>query len=48
VTGTAGIVVAAHRAGLVAGVRDTLDLMRREGYYLSDALLDEAARQAGE
>ena len=31
-----------------AEVRPVLEEMRRRGYWLSDALLDEAARLAGE
>jgi predicted nucleic acid-binding protein len=48
VTGTAGVLLRAKEAGLVAEVRSLLESMRAEGYYLSDALIDLAAKLAGE
>jgi len=48
VTGTAGILVEIKRAGLLPAVRPILEEIRRRGYYLSDALIDTAARLAGE
>lgn len=48
VTGVAGVLLRAKEAGLLSQVRSTLEAMRREGYWLSDDLLDTAARLAGE
>jgi uncharacterized protein len=48
VTGTAGLLVQAKQAGLIPQIRPLLDAMRQAGYYLSDALLEVAARLAGE
>jgi predicted nucleic acid-binding protein len=45
VKGTAGLLVEAHRRGLVDDVRTILLDLRRDGYYLSDAVI-EAARLA--
>ncbi|MCX6359670.1 MAG: DUF3368 domain-containing protein [Armatimonadetes bacterium] len=46
VTGTVGVVVAAHGAGLVRDVRVALTAMRDNGYYFTDHVIDEAARMA--
>lgn len=48
VTGVTGVLIRAKETGLLSQVRPTLEAMRREGYWLSDALLDTAARLAGE
>jgi predicted nucleic acid-binding protein len=48
VTGSAGVLIRAKEAGLVPHVRPLLEEMRRNGYFLSDALLDVAASLAGE
>ncbi len=45
VKGTAGLLVEAYRRGLVDDVRTILLDLRRDGYYLSDAVI-EAARLA--
>lgn len=45
VKGTAGLLVEAYRRGLVDDVHSTLLGLRREGYFLSDAVI-EAARLA--
>ena len=46
VKGTAGILLAAHHAGLVADLRTTLDTLRSHSFWLSDriyaAILDQA------
>ena len=44
ITGTVGILVRAWQSGLVEDVCPLLDEMRRQGYWLSDELLDLAAR----
>ncbi|MCS6908190.1 MAG: DUF3368 domain-containing protein [Anaerolineales bacterium] len=48
VAGVAGVLIRAKEAGLLSQVRPLLEAMRREGYWLSDAVLDTAARLAGE
>ena len=48
VRGSAGILVAAKRAGFVPAIRPLLESMRRHGYYLSDRLVGAACRKAGE
>lgn len=42
VKGTAGILVEAHRRGLLNDVRTTLLDLRRAGYFLSDAVIEAA------
>jgi predicted nucleic acid-binding protein len=48
VKGSAGILVAAKRAGLVPRVRPLLEAMIDHGYFLSGRLLERALREAGE
>ena len=48
VKGSAGVLVSAKRAGLIAEVRPLLETMIREGYFLSSRLIDRATREAGE
>jgi predicted nucleic acid-binding protein len=48
VKGTAGILVAAKRAGLIAEVRPLLASMVGKGYFLSRRLIARAASEAGE
>ena len=48
VTGVAGVLLQAKEAALIPAVRPLLDEMRRQGYWLSDELLDVAARLARE
>ena len=48
VKGTAGILVAAKRNGLVSEVRPWLESMRSQGYHLSQRLINRAAAEAGE
>lgn len=47
-TGTAGVLVRAKREGLIIAVTPLLQQMRHNGYYISDAVLEEARRRAGE
>jgi predicted nucleic acid-binding protein len=44
--GTAGILVEAHRRGLLDDLRATLDGLKREGYFLADAVIDAACKAA--
>lgn len=48
VKGSAGILVSAKRAGMLAAVRPLLERMCGQGYYLSQRLIDRAAEEAGE
>jgi hypothetical protein len=48
ITGLAGVLIRAKEAGLIAAVRPLLEEIRQRGYWLSDELLDVAARLAGE
>lgn len=48
VRGSAGILVAAKRAGLLSEVRPLLEHLIREGYYLSPRIVERAAAEAGE
>jgi len=48
ITGLAGVLIRAKETGLIPSVRPLLDEIRRQGYWLSDELLDIAARLAGE
>jgi len=46
VKGTAGLIVEAHRRGLLDDVRSTLLDLRRAGYFLSDAVIEAACAAA--
>jgi predicted nucleic acid-binding protein len=48
VTGLAGVLVRAKECGLIPAVRPILDGIRQRGYWLSDELVDAAARLAGD
>lgn len=48
VRGTAGVLVAAKRAQLITSVRELIEGIRPEGYYISDRLMEYACRQVGE
>jgi predicted nucleic acid-binding protein len=48
VKGSAGILVAAKQAGLIPAVRPLLSAMSEQGYFLSQRLIEAAARKAGE
>jgi len=48
ITGVVGILIRAWQSGLVGDVRLLLEEMRRQGYWLSDELLDVAAKAAAE
>jgi predicted nucleic acid-binding protein len=48
VSGVAGVLIRAKQDGLIPAVRPMLEEIRRNGYWLSDALIETAARFAGE
>lgn len=48
VKGSAGVLVAAKRAGLIRAVRPLLESMAEQGYFLSRRLIERAFREAGE
>lgn len=48
IKGSAGVLVAARRAGLIGAVRPFLEAMVASGYYLSARLIDRACAAAGE
>jgi predicted nucleic acid-binding protein len=48
VTGLAGVLVRAKEAELIPAVRPLLEGIRQRGYWLSDEILDIAAKLAGE
>lgn len=48
VKGSAGILIAAKRAGLLGEVRPLLDSMVKKGYFLSQRLVERATSEAGE
>ena len=48
VKGTAGILVEAHRRGLIAGVRPCLLELRAAGYFIADNVIAAACLAAGE
>jgi predicted nucleic acid-binding protein len=47
-TGLVGVLIRAKETGLISGVRPLLNEIRQQGYWLSDELLDVAAKLAGE
>ena len=48
VTGTGGVLVLARQRGLIPAVRPLLEQIRRNGYWLSDDVVETVARLAGE
>jgi predicted nucleic acid-binding protein len=48
VTGLVGVLLRAQEAGLVPAVRPLLEEIRQQGYWLSDEIMELAARLAGE
>jgi hypothetical protein len=48
VKGTAGILVEAHRRGLISGVRSRLLELRTAGYFIADSVIDAASQAVGE
>jgi predicted nucleic acid-binding protein len=48
VAGSAGVLIQAQKRGLIASVRQELEMMRDYGYWLSDDLIEAAANLAGE
>lgn len=47
-TGTAGILILAKKAGLILEVRSQLETIRNRGYWLSDKLVELASKLAAE
>lgn len=48
VKGVAGLLVTAKRKGLLDTVRPLLERLRTNGYFLSQAVIDRAVKEAGE
>jgi predicted nucleic acid-binding protein len=48
VTGTAGVLIEAKRTRLLVSVRSALEQIRRNGYWLSDELVEAASKLSGE
>ena len=48
VTGTLAILIRAKEGGIVAKVRDVVDVLRTSNFRVSDALVQEVLRRAGE
>jgi predicted nucleic acid-binding protein len=48
VVGTIAVVLAAKRNGFIPAVKPVLDSLTASGFWMSDQLLQEALRQAGE
>lgn len=46
VKGTAGLLVEAHRLGMLGDLRGTLERLRHDGYFLADAVVEAACRAA--
>ena len=47
-TGAAGVIVRAKRMGLIDYVRPLLERMRKNGYYISESVVQNACNHAGE
>lgn len=48
VKGTAGLLVEAHRRGLISGVRSRLMALRDAGYFIADSVIAAACLASGE
>lgn len=48
VIGSLGVLIAAKRQGLVSSIATAIEQMRRNGYYIAEALVREALQRAGE
>jgi len=48
VTGTIGVLLKAKKIGIIASVRDEIDTIRNNGFYISDDVIKMALKQAGE
>ncbi|HEX8200083.1 MAG TPA: DUF3368 domain-containing protein [Isosphaeraceae bacterium] len=48
VTGVAGVLIQAKQTGLIPLVRPVQEAIRRNGYWLSDAVVESATKLAGE
>ena len=46
--GTLGLVIYAKQQGLVPAARPLVELLRQEGMYLSDQIMNQALAQVGE
>jgi predicted nucleic acid-binding protein len=46
--GTLGIIVLAKKKGIINSVRDSLKKLKGAGFWLSDTLVEEICRRAGE
>ena len=46
--GTAGVLLLAKQAGAITAVKPLLIALRKEGYFLSDRLMEAVCQQAGE
>ena len=47
-TGTVGVLLRAKREGLIKSLKPLVETLRASGFYLADALVEEALRLAGE
>jgi predicted nucleic acid-binding protein len=47
-TGTLGVIVLARRRGVIPSIREYLGKLKEAGLYLSDELVDQVCRKAGE
>jgi predicted nucleic acid-binding protein len=47
-TGTLGVLLRAKRQGLIESIKPQIETLRDSGFYLADALVEEALRLAGE
>lgn len=48
VTGTLGVLLRAHKAGLIASFREAAQSMRAQGIYFNEKLIDRLAAMIGE
>lgn len=48
VKGTAGLLVEAHRRGVISSVRSRLMLLRDAGYFIAEGVIAAACQAAGE
>ena len=48
VTGTIGVLLKAKKEGIITSVKDNIDAIRNNGFYISDTVIQMALNQAGE
>jgi predicted nucleic acid-binding protein len=48
VIGSVGVLILAKQRGLIPALAPSLETLRASGYYLSDALIQEALQRVGE